>query len=397
MVERRKLLLLLIFTTIVICNALSLQKIAIAGFVNYTGRSEYDVIATTASENLSLIIRQLKNYDVSNIQYPSDEQLLNMSTSASKNDFSYLIYGQLKLDQNDDIIMVIQIYSSEKGQIILKKESPPVTVMETFSEADNIITLSLEALTGSHIGFGYVSIVIDKTGEYRLEIDGIDLGKIGINTNRVIAGKHNIVVFKIENRTESIIMNNYFEVSEGQVNTIYVYDSQKDNRSTKPQNNYLFPINGITLGLTTDDELRNLCTQSTAIDITTGEPFLFYKVDKINFYYSNKRHLAYLINLSKYDNFYMPEKWAELGMSWFMSYDEWLVFGQKMGFDAKVILAPVVEKTEGKKTLHAILQLAYIVNNIQYNITLTFLNGSGSKTSDKDTLRFIEVQSMELQ
>src|SRR5262245_30860710 len=47
----------------------------------------------------------------------------------------------------------------------------------------------------------------------------------------------------------------------------------------------LFPLYGVTLGVTTVDQLTRLGTRATNIDKETGQPHRYYQIAGINFWY----------------------------------------------------------------------------------------------------------------
>ena len=88
----------------------------------------------------------------------------------------------------------------------------------------------------------------------------------------------------------------------------------------------LFPLYGITLGVTTVDELKRMGTHATDRD-EEGELFRYFVINDMNFWYANDRAESIYITYSDA----MPTPWQALGFDWSKSYDDWLNTLEELG------------------------------------------------------------------
>jgi hypothetical protein len=105
---------------------------------------------------------------------------------------------------------------------------------------------------------------------------------------------------------------------------------------------YIFPINGVTLGKTTSRELKRLGKlESSDADSGTGG----YNINGMYVGSDEEAGLAIAISLHKnwYDDEYsdvMPQRMAALGMSWDLSYKEWIDLAMKLKWDVEITRSP---------------------------------------------------------
>jgi hypothetical protein len=108
----------------------------------------------------------------------------------------------------------------------------------------------------------------------------------------------------------------------------------------------LFPLYGITLGLTTKSEIAKLGTKATSIDKETGKPHLYYTYKGIDFWYDEESKLVESIHLFPSEP--APEPWQVLGFRWENSYNQWLSWLRELGYSIEVIIEPHIERHEGE-------------------------------------------------
>ena len=113
----------------------------------------------------------------------------------------------------------------------------------------------------------------------------------------------------------------------------------------------LFPLYGITLGKTTVQELAKLGERTSNVDETTGEPYLCYEVNEIDFWYDEDSEIV--------DHMYLvvggtlPAEWEQLGLKWENSYNQWLSWLKSMNYTVEIEEPPHVEEWESEDTFSA--------------------------------------------
>ncbi|MCL1958944.1 MAG: hypothetical protein FWF68_05030 [Spirochaetes bacterium] len=173
------------------------------------------------------------------------------------------------------------------------------------------------------------------------------------------------------------------------------YAAANGNTETTHSDNLLFPADGVTLGKTTVNELKKLGKRTTTIDEDTNQPYLYYVINGINVWYDEDTNLAesyYIVN-TPYDR-KLPVKWVSAGMSFDYSYDQWLNYASSNNLSVQVTKSPQTGTYNGHSTFIAELVLSYTAENVLYEITLNFNRSDGTKTSDKNTLYFIDVSGI---
>jgi len=142
--------------------------------------------------------------------------------------------------------------------------------------------------------------------------------------------------------------------------------------------NELFPVFGITLGVTSECELKKI-----------GD-----KDEDSNYYIV--RGQKFWVEEGKFDRMYltkpseMPLKWRNLNFSWYNTYDEWLEALEKLGFEVCVSQSPTIREYRGADSFFAEL------NAKQFGATpvalkLSFKYSDKTSTDHEGTLYSIRV------
>jgi hypothetical protein len=105
---------------------------------------------------------------------------------------------------------------------------------------------------------------------------------------------------------------------------------------------YIFPINGVTLGKTTARELKRLGKlESYDTYFGTG----YYNINGM--YVGSDEEAGLAITLFLWSVYHdeelavsMPQKMAALGMSWDLSYKEWIDLAMKLKWDVEIFKRP---------------------------------------------------------
>ena len=193
-----------------------------------------------------------------------------------------------------------------------------------------------------------------------------------------------------------------FDYSEGASetaeNTLYSIEvkavgkyTPSDIESALQGKSLLFPLDGVTLGKTTVNQLVRLGTRATDKDSSTGDYFKYYKVNGNNVWYDNKTNLANRYALFSISDKSMPEKWKIIGFDFKKSYDEWISLTQKYGWDINIIKQPEVIMDNGQPSFNAEIEFSYEADGLTNVVKLTFANGKGTTRSDRNTIWKIDV------
>lgn len=161
--------------------------------------------------------------------------------------------------------------------------------------------------------------------------------------------------------------------------------SESSSSSYSSSNNCnFFPVYGITLGKTTADELSRLGRRATTIDKSVNEPYKYYIINDVNFWY-DETSLASHMYITHNDP--LPSDWINCGFDWRLSYNEWLNLLRNKGFDVTVTSEPKTKLYDGRQTLSAkIKAVKQITSSISVKFEFSFDYGQGSSVDSKETL-----------
>lgn len=150
---------------------------------------------------------------------------------------------------------------------------------------------------------------------------------------------------------------------------------------TAEKGNFLFPLYNITLGKTTIKELAAMGIKSTGKN-SDNEPYKFYVVNGMNFWYSDK--FADSIYITNTDE--MPKKWKDIGFSWNSSYNTWLKLLKNLGFQIKIKQEPRIVDWDNHPSFDAEVIGQIKTPDGTYTIELGFHYSKGTKISSFGTL-----------
>ncbi len=109
-----------------------------------------------------------------------------------------------------------------------------------------------------------------------------------------------------------------------------------------------FPLYGVMLGETTVDQLSKLGTRALDYD-SDKQLYKYYNVKDMRFWFSG--NFADHMYITYTDP--IPRQWLNCGFDWSLSYNNWIVLFEKLGFFISVVIAPKVEWYNGKRSLSA--------------------------------------------
>ncbi len=151
----------------------------------------------------------------------------------------------------------------------------------------------------------------------------------------------------------------------------------------------LFPLHGVTLGKTTVAELSKLGKRDELIDETTKERYANYKIEGVHFWYF-ETDVAYYMSIARHQK--MPVQWQKVGFDFNLSYDEWTKLFANLGWNARIVEPPKVEKYENRDSLRAEIE----VTSGELRLVLRFAYADGATTAAKGTLYDVTVDAPEM-
>ena len=142
-----------------------------------------------------------------------------------------------------------------------------------------------------------------------------------------------------------------------------------------------FPVYGVTIGRSTISDVE-------ALDYAVEEE-KYARVEGLAFWNHNGDRI--FEDLYMTNDVPMPEKWQRLGLDWRLSYDDWLVLFEKMGF--------TIVHTRTPRTKHNALSAGFIATapDGSFTMELDFMygnkNGEGRRTSSRNSLYSITMDT----
>src|SRR6185436_7548110 len=107
-------------------------------------------------------------------------------------------------------------------------------------------------------------------------------------------------------------------------------------------NRDLFPLLGVTLGVTTLNQLAQFGERSKIIDVSTGKPYNSYKINETNFWY-DERGIANHMYMARGIH-PIPDQWRALGFDWSISYKHWVTLLNRLGCSVRLEASPRIVK-----------------------------------------------------
>ncbi len=146
----------------------------------------------------------------------------------------------------------------------------------------------------------------------------------------------------------------------------------------------LFPVNGVTLGKTSIDELVN--TEATKLEQAVEADGLI-KVDSVGFSYQDR----VLTTLEIVKNETMPTRWKDAGFEWSLSYQEWTGLLVKLGFSINQIQAPTLQMEADHPVMVAEFE-AYRPSGFPTVFNFSFTENRGTGVASKNVLNKISAR-----
>jgi formylglycine-generating enzyme required for sulfatase activity/TolB-like protein len=197
-------------------------KLAVFGFNNLTGDSQFDIAAETSSDNLAFAMRMLGKYDVSSsmltLRNVNDARLGEYCADTSTD---FVLIGSIGRGKGGGQAYTLSVYDRGKGKTSISKTASGSGVLDVFGITDDLTLSVLSAVTGRHVGFGSISFANSgENADYEVEVDGASLGKNPSTVDHIVDGVHVVKVFRGTGKARSEILSNSVTVTEGAVTEV---------------------------------------------------------------------------------------------------------------------------------------------------------------------------------
>ncbi len=150
----------------------------------------------------------------------------------------------------------------------------------------------------------------------------------------------------------------------------------------------LFPLYGVTPGVTTVSELAKLGKHCTMRD-DTGKLYKYYVVKGMNIWYVNELSDHIYITYSSP----LPDRWRNLGFSWKLSYNQWIELFRKLSWEVEIVREPrKVKHYSGKgNSFEAEITVIAPAAGIDYIMRISFDYGNKTGMGDSGTIYSIGI------
>lgn len=194
----------------------SAAHVAVVEFANDTGSSSYDAACRSATDTLTLALRQLGRYSVQAEKSPGrGEDALRAMAVDRRLDF--VMFGKLSKPASGGIECSLSVFDRAKGKTAISRTEEATGVLDIFDVTDALVVSVLESMTGSHIGFGTVSFKnTGEKGSYSVMLDGSTAGSDLQSLDKVLIGRRTVAIVQKRMLGDRKIAEESVDVKEGE-------------------------------------------------------------------------------------------------------------------------------------------------------------------------------------
>jgi TolB-like protein len=173
-----------------------LSRIAIAPFSNKSADPTLDAVSQTVTDTIALTLKLLGRFTVSEVDAPGAAQDAESAASlAESHKLDSVVFGSVNRDPSGAFVLAAQLFDRRSGTFTITQTATAASALDVFGAADGLVKGFLEALSGSHIGFG--SVALENSGEpgsYEVYVDGAIAGQNLTSIPKVLNGHHLVTV-----------------------------------------------------------------------------------------------------------------------------------------------------------------------------------------------------------
>lgn len=171
-----------------------------------------------------------------------------------------------------------------------------------------------------------------------------------------------------------------------------IYDSLKIDPKTAAKTgapNELFPVNGVTLGVTTERQMQILGgARSIYTDEQTGERKIYYTIEKRSYWLRNG--VADSVGFFMVSG--MPTKWRLLGFSFALSMSEAVALLKSLGYEVEMYVSLPKFEDIGKVTTYPGRVVGTKTGAVPIVVGMEFTLGSGKTLKTPNTMYYFAVR-----
>jgi hypothetical protein len=216
----------------VVAEDMAKAHVAVVLFSNQTNSPSYDAACKAATETLSMTLNQLGRYRVQPMDsIDSKEDVLR--AAAAEQNLDFIMYGSMSKGESGGITCSLSVFDRAKGKTNLSQSRKAAGVLDIFDATDDLVVAVLESMTGSHIGFG--SLTLTNTGEkgsYTVLVDGSSAGANLASLDKVLIGQHKVTIVQKRMLGDREIAQTDVNIKEGETAELsfvvpYLMDDEK--------------------------------------------------------------------------------------------------------------------------------------------------------------------------
>lgn len=190
--------------------------VAVVVFVNNTEASSYDAACKAATDTLVSTLGELGRYRVQTLDKANGgEDALRAMAEAQQLDF--VMYGKLAKSGSGGIDCSLSVFDRAKGKTTLSQTKKAAGVLDIFDATDALVVSVLETMTGSHIGFGALTLTnTGEKGSYQVFVDGMAMGYDLDSLDKVLIGRRTVTIEQKRMLGEREIARSSVDIKEGE-------------------------------------------------------------------------------------------------------------------------------------------------------------------------------------
>jgi hypothetical protein len=197
--------------------------------VNRSGQAQFDAVATTVTGTVSLTLRLLGDYVISQgepagpVPLPPEGTAREdaLATLAEELAVENIVFGEVLPPVGDELPRIrLGVYDRLTGQITVQEERTPQSLFGIFTITDELASDVLSGFAGRRVAFGSVRITPEYagTGEpppYRVALDGEVIGANLRSVDSILTGSHRLTVTTEVLGEERTLLDEEISVEEG--------------------------------------------------------------------------------------------------------------------------------------------------------------------------------------
>ncbi|MFW5828535.1 MAG: hypothetical protein ACOCU4_10600, partial [Alkalispirochaeta sp.] len=222
-------------------------RVHILPVTNRTGESQFDAVATTVTSTVSLTLRLLGNYEISEDEpkgsaertpLPTDQtaRLEILAELAETLAVENIVFGEV-LPGDPVLEITLSVYDRLSGEITQQERRRPQSLFGIFGATDELAAALLSGFSGRRVAFGSIRIDprisrdgVDEAGtgggaatgddelrppDYRVILDGEDLGPNLRSIDSILTGEHRLTIIADILGEEETLLDRTVTVEEG--------------------------------------------------------------------------------------------------------------------------------------------------------------------------------------